>query len=245
LRPISTTNNRTIFHQLDVSETGANNIDVSFKLKTPTSTSYGRHRHDDRRARQPAEHSQRQRGQLRAASSMLPAGVGSCNDLVAEQSDQLLRRAADCGKCSTAPTPTWMAPDNNLRTEGVVGAIRCLVGRRGSAPASSRAPHPQDPESYLALEGDRYGDRDEQVYRHLIDMTPDYARVRSALGAIDNYNRRPGGGFVAVLRGRRKGSLLRHQPRGRSEAHVAEGCVARICSVTRASAVTRCPWSSC
>ncbi|HKP59924.1 MAG TPA: C-type lectin domain-containing protein [Polyangiales bacterium] len=205
-KPFSTTGNQTIFHQLDVGETGTNNIDVAFKLKNADvyflldTTGTMIDERDNLLATLTS-------GNVVncAQLSQCCAGNTTCTGIVSanNQTNCYNAQPTYCGKyvdCADANLDG--APDNNLRTEGVVGAIRCLVGTSWFGTGYFREmPAHKDPEPDPVWgEGERYGDRDEHVYRHLIDMTPDYDQVRKALGAMSmNYNwDEPEGGFMAL-----------------------------------------------
>ena len=77
-------------------------------------------------------------------------------------------------------------PDNYLKTQGVVGATRCLVGSSWFGAGFSRElPIGVEPDGCRnAACSTRYGDRDEQAFKHVIDMTPDYTKVSTALQSM-------------------------------------------------------------
>ncbi|HKU42138.1 MAG TPA: hypothetical protein VJR89_28460, partial [Polyangiales bacterium] len=189
-KPFSTTNNQTIFHQLDVGEAENNNIEVSFKLKNAdvyflldtTGTMIDER---DNLVSTLTTGNVVNCAQL----SQCCKGDGDCTDIVEgnNQTDCYNAQVTYCGRhvdCADADLDG--SPDNNLRTAGVVGAIRCLVGTSwfGAGFFREIPAYNSSEDWFVTGEGQRYGDRDEQVYRHLIDMTSDYARVGSALAGM-------------------------------------------------------------
>lgn len=206
-KPFPTTANQTIFHQLDVGESGTNAIDVSFRLNNAdvyflldtTGTMID------------------ERDNL--VNTLTTGNVVNCAQLstccgpnatctgIANANNQTMCATAQLTYCGGRPVDCADsdldgAPDNNLKTQGVVGAVRCLVGTSWFGTGYFReVPAHKDTEPTPVFgEGQRYGDRDEVVFRHLIDMTPDYDRVRVALRDVTmNYNwDEPEGGFMGL-----------------------------------------------
>jgi hypothetical protein len=66
-------------------------------------------------------------------------------------------------------------PDQDLKEQGLIGAIRCIV-RDANIGAGFVREIPFDP----------YGDIDEITFRHLVDVTSNAAAVRSAIDTIEN-----------------------------------------------------------
>ncbi len=232
-RPFSSTTNQTIFHQLDVGESGQNSIDVSFKVKNAdvyflldtTGTMI-----DERDNLL----STLTTGNVVncAQLSQCCNGVAACTTIVNgnNQTNCYNAQPTYCGKhvdCADANSDG--APDNQLKSEGVIGAVRCLVGTSWFGTGAFRdIPAHKEPEpTPVSAEGQRYGDRDELIFRHLIDMTPDYEAVRSALAGMSmNYNwDEPEGGFLALnslVSGR--GHYFGVNRPGVAERTLAQGC---------------------
>ena len=66
-------------------------------------------------------------------------------------------------------------PDDDLKNQGVVGAVRCLVGSSWFGAGYFR----EIP--FGSGCGQGLGDKDEHAFRHWVDMTPDVNRVRDAI----------------------------------------------------------------
>ena len=81
-------------------------------------------------------------------------------------------------------------PDNDLATKGVLGGINCLIADAHFGLGGFRdIPVYDDSISDCAYEGCRYGDRDEQLFRHMVDITSSQAAISTALGSLSmNYN---------------------------------------------------------
>jgi hypothetical protein len=205
-QPIAGTDTRTLFHQLDVGESGSNSLNVGFKLNNAdvyilfdaTGTMA-----DERTTLE---------GLLTTGDVATCAQLGQCCG-----SDATCKTTAgknNAANCSAAQltycgmrvdctdTDADGLPNNELRTMGVVGAIRCLVGTAwfGLGQFREVPVHDEPEQDPCRGEGCRYGDRDEQVFRHLVDMTPDHDRVRTALASINmNFNwDEPEGGWMAL-----------------------------------------------
>jgi hypothetical protein len=205
-RPLASTDTRTIFHQLDVGESGSNSLNVGFKLNNAdvyilfdaTGTM--------------ADERMNLEGLLTTGDVVSCAQLGQCCGAnatcksVADANNATNCYAAQLTYCGShldcTDTDADGLPNNELRTTGVVGAIRCLVGTAWFGLGQFReipVHREAEPDPCLA-EGCRYGDRDEQVFRHLVDMTPDHDRVRTALAGINmNFNwDEPEGGWMAL-----------------------------------------------
>jgi Lectin C-type domain len=205
-KPFSTTANQTIFHQLDVGESGTNSLNVSFKLNNAdvyflldtTGTMIDE--------RDNLVNTLTTGNVVNCAQLSQCCGTNTtCTGIVSanNQTNCATAQTMYCGgpvNCADANNDG--APDNDLKTQGVVGAVRCLVGTSWFGTGFYRElPLHKEPEPVPVFgEGQRYGDRDEIVFRHLIDMTPDYTRVRDALRDMSmNYNwDEPEGGFMAL-----------------------------------------------
>ncbi|MET0389887.1 MAG: lectin-like protein, partial [Polyangiales bacterium] len=222
-KPISTTNNRTIFHQLDVGETGQNSLDIAFKLRNA----------DVYFLLDMTNTMKEERDNL--ISSLTNGNVVNCAHL-----NQCCNRESDPGKkkscedafdsytnrkgladdqvgCLSAESTYCPGnkpidcpdndfdglPDNSLKEQGVVGAVRCLVGSSWFGAGYARElPILRDPEgcSGSTCGAVDYGDRDEHIFRHIVDMTNDASRVRTALASmLTNGNHdEPEGGMMAL-----------------------------------------------
>ncbi|MEY4578818.1 MAG: hypothetical protein RL701_3521, partial [Pseudomonadota bacterium] len=218
-KPIATTNNQTIFHQLDIGETGQNSLDLTFKLRNADvyflvdMTNTMKEERDNLLSSLTTgnvincAHLNQCCGRL---TDM--ADQKSCNDAFAAATNQA-GKADDQNRCLAeekkycpggqpldCPDLNFDGqPDNALKDQGVVGGVRCLVGSAWFGAGFTRE-MPIIKDSLDGKTGGDYGDRDEQVFRHLVDMTNDYTRVRTALGGmVTNGNHDdPEGGMMAL-----------------------------------------------
>jgi hypothetical protein len=204
--PLSGTNHRAIFQQLDVGETRESSIDVSYKVSNAdvyilfdaTGTM--------------ATERQALSSLLTTTNVVHCAQLGQCCGsnatcrAVAANNDAAACYAAQPMYCGShvdcADIDFDGTPNNELAVEGVVGGIRCLVGSSHFGLGYFREiPVHSEPETdRCPAEGCRYGDRDEHVFRHLVDMTPEHERVGEALAQMTmNYNwDDPEGGMLAL-----------------------------------------------
>jgi hypothetical protein len=206
-KPFPTTANQTIFHQLDVGETEGNSIEVSFKLNNAdvyflldtTGTMIDER---DNLVNTLTSGNVVNCAQLSTCcgTNTTCTGIVSSNNQTNCANAQITYCGGHAVDCADADLDGL--PDNNLKTQGVVGAVRCLVGTSwfGTGYFRELPAHKDNEPTPVFGEGQRYGDRDEIVFRHLIDMTPDYDRVRIALRDVSmNYNwDEPEGGFMAL-----------------------------------------------
>ena len=204
--PFPTTDNRTIFHQIGPGATADNSLNVGFKLDNAdvyilfdaTGTM------EDARANL---ESLLTSGDVVACAQLAQCcGTNStCQGIVASNNNTSCYTAQTtyCGsRLDCADTDLDGAPNNELRTQGVVGAIRCIVGQAWFGLGQCReVPVHKEPEQIPCLgEGCRYGDRDEQLFRHMVDMTDDVGLLRDAIANVHmNYNwDEPEGGYLAL-----------------------------------------------
>ncbi len=190
--PLSTTNNQTIFHILDKGQTGSNALQIKFKVQNAdvyflldtTDTMSG------------------ERDNL--VASMTTGNVVECamlKNCCDHQPDSPTQTAcmnvvngdnqsncanAEATYCTGANAGLVHCPDldfngipddldsNQLKSKGVVGAVRCLVGSSWFGAGYFREiPSAASP---------KLGDLDEHAFRHWVDMTPDVNKVRDAIG---------------------------------------------------------------
>lgn len=199
-KPFPTTANQTIFHMLDIGESATNGIDVNFKLKNAdvyflmdmTGTMM-----DERDA---LVTSLTTNNVVDCAFLSQCCGSSSACATIVASNDWSMCAAAQptyCGKtvdCADANLDG--APDNTLKPQGVVGAVRCLVGTSWFGTGFFRdVPIRDEGSSTVDI-----SDRDELLFRHLVDMTSDIDSVRVALSAMavnHNYDD-PEGGMLAL-----------------------------------------------
>jgi hypothetical protein len=204
--PFSSTNNQTIFHQLGVGDSASNDIDVAYKLSDAdvyllldTTGTMGPERQNLEDLLTTGNLADCAQLDQCCGSDTTCAGIVAANNATDCHSAQLTYCS---GYANCADTDGDGAPNNELKALGVVGGIRCVVGSAWFGLGQFRElPAHSEPEQVPCLaEGCRYGDRDEQLFRNLVDMTVDYNRVRSALAGVQmNYNwDEPEGGFLAL-----------------------------------------------
>ena len=221
-KPLTTSNNQAIFHQLDIGETAQNSLDISFKLRNADvyflldMTATMREERDnliasltDGNVINCAHLNQccnKQTDPMKLAACQ--AAVASYTNRPGKADDQakcLAQQPNFCPGNTTVDCPDLDfdgKPDNYLKTQGVVGAVKCLVGSSWFGAGYARdIPIFNDPQGCTGSGcGIQYGDRDEQVFRHVVDMTPDFARVRTALSSmeINGNHDEPEGGMMAL-----------------------------------------------
>lgn len=204
--PLPGTSHRTIFHQLDIGETGDNTLDVGYKLSnadvyilfdaTGTMASE-RQNLSDLLTTSNVVHC--------AQLAQCCGGDATCSGIAGRNNpaDCYDAQPAYCGShVDCADVDFDGLPNNELVEQGVVGGVRCLVGSSWFGLGSFREiPVHAEPETdRCPAEGCRYGDRDEHLFRHWVDMTSDHERVRDALTQMSmNYNwDEPEGGMLAL-----------------------------------------------
>jgi len=220
--PLATTNNQTIFHQLDNGETGSNAIDISFKLKNADvyflldMTNTMKEERDNLISSLTTGNVINCAHLNQCCNRLTNAATKqSCKDALASYTNRP-NQADDQAQCLTAQMSYCPgnktvdcpdndlngAPDNHLKTQGVVGATRCLVGSAWFGAGFSReAPIQADP-SGCSGNGcsTKYADRDEQLFKNSIDMTADYTKVLTALQSMQTNGNwdDPEGGMMAL-----------------------------------------------
>jgi hypothetical protein len=204
--PFSTTNNQTIFHQIGVGASASNSIDIAYKMSNAdvyvlfdSTGTMGPVRQNLENLLTTGNFADCAQLSQCCGSDTTCLAIAAANNATNCHSAQL----SYCGGFVDCADVDFNGSANNeLRTEGIVGGIRCVVGTAWFGLGQFRElPAHEEPEPTLCLgEGCRYGDRDEQIFRNLVDMTPDHERVRSALGKITmNYNwDEPEGGWLAL-----------------------------------------------
>ena len=222
-KPLATSNNQTIFHQLDIGETGQNSLDITFKLRNADVYFLLDMTNTMKEERDNLISSLTNGNVVNCAHLNQccnrendPAKKKACQDaiemytkrpgLADDQASCLAEQKNYCpgGMPLDCPDQNFDGqPDNALKEQGVVGATRCLVGSSWFGAGFSREiPIIKDPEgcSSSGCGTVSYGDRDEVAFRHVVDMTSDYERVRTALSSmVTNGNwDEPEGGMMAL-----------------------------------------------
>jgi hypothetical protein len=205
-KPLSTSSNQAIFHQLDVGETGENKLELSFKLKNADvyflmdMTNTMKEERDNLISSLTTGNvvncahlnqcCNRESNASKKASCQ--AAVDSYTNRPGRSDDQnacLIEQSTYCPGNKPVDCPDGDGngvADNFLKTQGVVGATRCLVGSSWFGAGFTReAPIGYDPNGCSGSAcSTRYGDRDEQLFKNLVDLTPDYTRVSTALQSM-------------------------------------------------------------
>jgi hypothetical protein len=204
--PFSSTNNQTIFHQLGVGGSASNSIDIAYKMSNAdvyvlfdATGTMGPVRQNLENLLTTGNFADCAQLSQCCGSDTTCQAIASANNATNCHSSQLSYCGGyvDCADVDLNGTP-----NNELKTQGIVGGIRCVVGTAWFGLGQFREiPVHSEPEPDFCLgENCRYGDRDEQIFRNLVDMTPDHERVRTALSKITmNYNwDEPEGGWLAL-----------------------------------------------
>ncbi|HMI93059.1 MAG TPA: hypothetical protein VK509_16930, partial [Polyangiales bacterium] len=199
--PLTTTNNQTIFHVLDEGETGSNSVELGFRVRNA----------DVYFLMDMSNTMSDERDKL--VNSMITGNVVECALLkncctkltvaseraacitTVEGDDSTQCGNAETRYCSAFPELTNCPdldfdgdPDNELKTQGVVGAVRCLVGSAYFGAGTfdeipfSDGLNSIDNDTAGAFR-DR-GHRDEWAFKHYVDMTSNYSRVRDAIASF-------------------------------------------------------------
>jgi hypothetical protein len=221
-KPIATSTNQAIFHQLDIGESGQNKLELSFKLKNADvyflmDMTYTMKEERDNLISSLTTGNVVNCAHLNQCCNRESnaAKKASCLDAVKTYTNRA-GKSDDQNACLTAQNtycPGNQAvdcpdgdgngmPDNYLKTQGVVGATRCLVGSSWFGAGFSReVPIGYDPNGCSGSAcSTNYGDRDEQLFKNVIDLTSDYNKVLAALqsmtvnGNVDE----PEGGLMAL-----------------------------------------------
>ncbi|HET8940106.1 MAG TPA: hypothetical protein VFN67_41980, partial [Polyangiales bacterium] len=222
--PITTTNNQTIFHQLDIGETGSNTMNITFKLRNAdvyflldmtntmkeerdnlvsslTTGNVINCAHLNQCCNRLADAAQK--ASCQAAVKTYTNRTGKADD----QNACLVQQSTYCPGNKPVDCPDNDGnglPDNFLKTQGVVGATKCLVGSSWFGAGFSREiPVWDDPAPNCGSLGNcskQYASRDEQLFKNVIDLTPDYAKVSTALQSMitDGNWDEPEGGMMAL-----------------------------------------------
>ena len=231
--PLPTTNNQTIFHVLDQGETGTqlarDRLPGQERRRLLPDGHVG---HDARRARQaravddaPATSSSARCSRAAARRCSGTAMRTACDNRVrGRQRNQLSRRRRRCtahGEPALAHCPTSTStgcPDDDLKDKGVVGAMRCLRRhlvvrrrqlhrdpvRRDGVTYRLPATRPSDHRRRRAIAATR----DENAFRHFVDMTRNIDRVKLAIAALQDQPQ------LRLSRGRMIALLLAAHRRG-------------------------------
>ena len=201
--PLPSTNNQTLFHVLDRGETGRNAVQIAFQVKnadiyflmdmSDTMT-------DERDKLVSSMNSGNvvECALLQSCCEKLPAGTTrtACETRVKAENQANCRTDA-ATYCASNPALAHCAdvdfdgfPDDTLKDQGVVGAVRCLLGNSWFGAGNFiEIPVRQGGLSYrfppyeawdTALPRDR-GNTDENAFRHFVDMTRNIDRVQGAI----------------------------------------------------------------
>ncbi|MDD9971945.1 MAG: C-type lectin domain-containing protein, partial [Myxococcales bacterium] len=118
----------------------------------------------------------------RCCDAPVSGSQAACQSVVAsdDQDSCLSAQATYCGGQIDCPDLDFDGfPDNELKDQGVVGAVRCLVGSAWFGTGYFRMVPYRD-----------YGHADEHTFRHQVDMTDDVLAVRDAIAEMQTNSNR-------------------------------------------------------
>ncbi|MDD9939359.1 MAG: DUF2341 domain-containing protein, partial [Myxococcales bacterium] len=216
--PLDGTNNQTIFHVLDIGDTGSNSIEIGFKVQNADvyflmdmSNSMAGERDNlkasmtDGNVVECALLKNCCEGQSGATKDACLAVVDAEN-----QNNCRTQQVTYCTNEAQTNCPDLDfdgLPDNELKDKGVVGAVRCLVGSSFFGAGRFIDIPFNDGNPGCCSDADDHGNSDEMSFRHYVDITNDVDRVRDAIGRFvtnGNYDYPEGSmiGLYSVLTGR-------------------------------------------
>ena len=208
--PLAGTNNQTIFHVLDEGESGSNSIEIGFQVRNADvyfmfdmSYTMGEARNNLVSSMQTGNFVEC--ALLRNCCETLTgtARTSCLNVAGAATQNQNNCRNSQATYCAVSPQLTDCPdlnfdglPDNDNKTKGVVGAVRCLVGSSWFGAGMTND-----------LPVGSHGDKDEWAFKNYVDMTPDVDKVRNQLARMltNKNNDYPEGqmaGLYSVLTGK-------------------------------------------
>lgn len=200
LRPLSSTNNQAIFEVLDKGESATNSLEIAFQVRN-ADVYYLFDTSGSMRDERDNLISSMQTGNVvecallkNCCDTLSGTAKTNCTAKVTadNQANCKSSQATYCaGKTQLLDCPDLDldgSPDNALKTQGVLGATRCLVGNSWFGTGSFLEIPFRDGKSLIGHKIDNYGIRDrgnidEWAFRHYVDMTPDIAVVEQAISS--------------------------------------------------------------
>jgi cysteine-rich repeat protein len=202
--PIATTNNQTVFHVLDQGESGQTALQLGFQLRNADvyflmDMSYTMLEERDKLKSSMTTGNVVECALLKnCCDKRTGASQTACNNTVAAE-DQAKCKTAEATYCDPAYASLVDCPDldfdgkpdNFLKDQGVVGAVRCLVGSSWFGAGTFQEIPFRDGYHPIDLGGhddkgsiaDR-GSLDENTFRHYVDMTVNTTAVRNAIASF-------------------------------------------------------------
>jgi cysteine-rich repeat protein len=215
--PLSGTNNQTIFHVLDEGESASNSIEIGFQVRNADIYFMFDMTGTMNEARNNLVTSMQAGNFVECAllrnccETLSGTARNNCRNIaMASSQNQNNCRNAQATYCAASPQLAQCPdlnfdgqPDNDNKTKGVVGAIRCLIGSSWFGAGMTNE-----------IGFTAHGDKDDWGFRHFIDMTNDVDAVRTQLSRMQtdgnsDYPEAQMQGLYSVLTG--KGHFYGHE----------------------------------